>query len=69
MAKTQRSQVVRLDHGTLAALDKLAEGLGHMGGSRSATIRVLCAGCSDGKTALARMLDRMADAAADGGAS
>ena len=69
MAKTQRSQVVRLDHGTLAALDKLAEGLGHMGGSRSAVVRVLCAGCSDGKTALARMLDRMADDAASGGAS
>ena len=69
MAKTQRSQVVRLDHGTLAALDKLADGLGHMGASRAATIRVLVAGCPTGHAALARLLEAQADAAAQGGAA
>ena len=69
MAKTQRSQVVRLDHGTLAALDKLAVGLGHLGGSRSAVFRVLVVGCRDGNEALKRLVDARADAAAQGGTS
>ena len=63
------TQTVRLDTKTLAKLDAIAGGMGAMGKSRSATVRVLADGCPTGSAALLRLLEAQADEAArDGGA-
>lgn len=64
-----QTQTVRLSQTILDKLDAIGAGMGALGGSRSAVVRVLADGCPTGNEALIRLVNAQADADAKEGAA